>query len=261
MTRLRFEVLGPLRVRQGERELDLGFPQQRALLALLLLHTGRPVRMHEIVDALWPEQPPLSAPNVVRRYAGSLRRLLEPGLPPRAPGRRLLSRTGGYLLEADRDEVDLLRFCDLTKQGERAAATGRPESAVRHFADALGLWRGRVAMGIPAATRAHVQFACVEREFVHTTQMAADAALLCDRAQDVLPALRRAAELDPLNEPLHARLVRSLEGQGLRAEALDVYETVRRRLAAELSVVPGPELTAAHTRVLRRQAPARSRDE
>ncbi|MFF4836915.1 BTAD domain-containing putative transcriptional regulator [Streptomyces sp. NPDC001315] len=248
---MRFEVLGPLRVWRGESELDLGFPQQRALLGLLLLHTGRPVQMHAIVDALWPEQPPVSALNVVRRYAGSLRRLLEPGLPPRAPGRRLLRRTGGYLLAADRDEVDLLRFRDLTRQGKRAVATGRPDVAVGHFADALGQWRGRVALGLPASTRAHVQFAGVERELVETAQMAADAALLCGRAAEVLPAVRRAAELDSLNEALHARLVLTLAGCGLRAEALTAYEETRRRLAAELGVTPGPELGAAHARVLR----------
>lgn len=250
---MRFEVLGSLRVVRGETELDLGFPQQRALLGLLLVRTGRPVRMSEIVDVLWSGQPPASARNVVRRYAGALRRLLEPGLPPRAPGRRLLGRTGGYLLEADTDEVDLLRFRDLALQGMRAAATGRPEEAVRYFAGALALWRGPVATGIPAATRAHPHFAAVERDIVRTAQMAADAALLCGRSEQVLPALRRAAELEPLDEPLHARLVMSLAACGLQAEALTAYEHVRRDLAAQLGVAPGPELGAAHARVLRQE--------
>ncbi|MFJ8086494.1 BTAD domain-containing putative transcriptional regulator [Streptomyces sp. NPDC096205] len=247
---LRFEVLGPLRVHAGDREIDLGFPQQRALLALLLLHPGRPVRMHHIIDVLWPVRAPASARNVVRRYAGELRRLLEPGLPPRAPGRRLLPHTGGYLLEAGHDEVDLLRFRDLARRGARAAATGRSEEAVRAFTDALAQWRGPVAMGIPEAVRAHVEFTALEGEFVRTVQMAADAALRCGRAEDVLPALRRAAALDPLDESLHARLVHALAACGRRAEALTTYETVRHTLARDLSVPPGPELTAAHAAVL-----------
>ncbi|GAB2997440.1 hypothetical protein GCM10023080_074290 [Streptomyces pseudoechinosporeus] len=250
---MQFEVLGPLRVRHGETELDLGFPQQRALLGLLLVQAGRPVPARVIVDTLWSDRPPASAMNVVRRYAGSLRRLLEPGLPPRTPGRRLLRRAGGYLLEADEDEVDLLRFRDLTQQGKRAAATGRPEVALRHFDEALNGWRGPVAMGIPASVREHAVFAAVERELVRTTVMAADAALLCGRAQHVLPPLRRAAELDPLNESLHARLVMALAASGVQAEALAAYEAVRRLLAEELGVSPGAELSAAHTRVLRQE--------
>ncbi|MCX4578335.1 AAA family ATPase [Streptomyces sp. NBC_01571] len=248
---MRFELLGPLRVRGAGTELDLGFPQQRALLGLLMARAGRPVQVAEIVDVLWAGHAPASATNVVRRYVGSLRRLLEPGLPPRAPGRRLLRRTGAYLLDAETDEIDLLRFRELTRQGERAAATGRPEEAVRHFAGALGEWRGPVAMGIPASVREHAVFGAVERELVRTTRMAADAALLSGGAQRILPSLRRAVGLDPLNEALHARLVMVLAACGLQAEALVAYDDVRRRLAAELSVAPGAELNAAHTRVLR----------
>lgn len=248
---MRFEVLGPVRAWRDDEELDLGFPQQRALLALLLADTGRPVPTSGILDVLWAERPPASALNVVRRYVGALRRLLEPELPPRAPGSRLLRRPGGYLLEADPDEVDLLRFRELTRQGKRAVATGRAETAARCFTEALGQWRGPVVMGIPPSAREHVRFTAVERELLHTTRLAADAALLCGRAEHVLPALRRAAALDPLDEPLHARLILSLAACGLQAEALTAYEDVRRRLSAELGVAPGAELAAAQTRVLR----------
>ncbi|MFI5472764.1 BTAD domain-containing putative transcriptional regulator [Streptomyces cacaoi] len=256
---MRFEVLGPVRVWREERELDPGFPQQRALLALLLAHAGRPVPTSGIVDVLWAERPPASALNVVRRYVGALRRLLEPGLPPRAPGRRLLRRTGGYVLEAATDEVDLLRFRELTRQGKRAAATGRPETAARQFVLALGEWRGPVAMGIPASAREHVQFTAVQRELLETARLAADAALLCGHAEQALPALRRATAHDPLDESLHARLVLVLAACGLQAEALGAYEDVRRRLARELGLTPGTELAAAHTRVLRQDVGHRLR--
>ncbi|MDX3732435.1 AfsR/SARP family transcriptional regulator [Streptomyces caniscabiei] len=249
----RFDVLGPLRVRRGEEELDLGFPQQRALLGLLVVRVGRVVPSGEIVDVLWPRRAPASAMNVVRRYAGSLRRLLEPGLPPRAPGRRLLRSAGGYRLDADEDDVDLLRFRALTKRGKRAAATGRSEAATRYFVEALGEWRGPVARGIPAAVREHAVFGEVERELLRTTRMAADAALLCGRSEQVLPRLRQALELDPLDESLHAALVMALAAAGLQAEALAAYERVRRLLAEELGVAPGTDLTTAHTRVLRQE--------
>ncbi|MFM9594532.1 BTAD domain-containing putative transcriptional regulator [Streptomyces scabiei] len=257
---MRFEVLGPLRVRRGGAELDLGFPQQRALLALLVIRAGRPVPAGEIVDVLWPERAPASARNVVRRYAGSLRRLLEPGLPPRAPGRRLLRGAGGYVLEAAEDEVDLLRFRALTKRGKRAAATGRSEVASRHFVDALGEWRGPVGMGAPAAVREHAVFAEVERELAATARMAADAALLSGGSEQVLPRLRQALERDPLDESLQAALVMALAASGLQAEALAAYDRVRRLLAEELGVGPGAELVAAHGRVLRQEwGPTRSR--
>ncbi|MFF3937394.1 AfsR/SARP family transcriptional regulator [Streptomyces phaeofaciens] len=249
----RFALLGPVRVWHEERELDLGFPQQRALLALLLACAGRPVPTGEILDVLWAERPPASALNVVRRYIGNLRRLLEPGLPPRAPGRRLLRHAGGYLLAAETDEVDLLRFREQTRQARRAAATGRPGTATRHFTRALEEWRGPVAMGIPAPARAHVHFTAVQRELLDAARPAADAALLAGHADRMLPVLRRAVAQDPLDEPLHARLVLTLAACDLQAEALTTYDDLRRRLSTDLGVAPGPELKAAHARVLRQE--------
>ncbi|MEW2511341.1 BTAD domain-containing putative transcriptional regulator [Streptomyces sp. NPDC046870] len=257
---LRFEVLGPLRVLRAGTELDLGYPQARTLLGVLVVWPGRTVRTGTIVDVLWPGRPPVSARNAVRRHVGTLRRLLEPGLPPRSPGRRLLGRTGGYLLEAAADEADLLRFRAFSRRGMRAAATARPEQAVRHFVSALRLWRGPVVADLPGPVRAHPHFAAVDREVLRTARMAADAALLCGRADQVLPSLRRAVALNPLDEPLLARLILSLAACGLQADALAAYEDARRGLAAQLGAAPGAELAAAHARVLRQQIrPARHR--
>ncbi|MGW5696544.1 AfsR/SARP family transcriptional regulator [Streptomyces asiaticus] len=103
---VRFEILGTVRAWRGEHELDLGGPQERAFLALLLLRAGHPVPVSEIVDALWGPNPPRSAVNVIRRHVGALRRLLEPGLPARATGRWLIRDAGGYQLVTDGDSLD-----------------------------------------------------------------------------------------------------------------------------------------------------------
>ncbi|MER5378321.1 winged helix-turn-helix domain-containing protein, partial [Streptomyces sp. NPDC002553] len=138
---VRFAVLGPVRVWRGETELDPGGPQERALLALLLVRAGDPVGLEEIVDALWGAEPPRSAVNVIRRHAGSLRRLLEPGLAVRAEGRWLVRAAGGYRLVTHGDCLDLLRFRELCEAGRRAAGES-PGRAVELFTEALALWRG-----------------------------------------------------------------------------------------------------------------------
>lgn len=101
---VRFTVLGAVRVRRGEAELEPGGPQERTFLALLLVRAGQPVAVSEIVDVLWGTDPPRSALNVVRRHVGSLRRLLEPVLAARAEGRWLVRDAGGYRL-VDRKSV------------------------------------------------------------------------------------------------------------------------------------------------------------
>ena len=47
---LEFAVLGDLLARRGGRELPLGSPQQRGVLALLLLRAGRLVSPEELID-------------------------------------------------------------------------------------------------------------------------------------------------------------------------------------------------------------------
>lgn len=274
---VRFAVLGPVRVWRGETELDPGGPQERAFLALLLVRAGEPVGLDEIVEALWGTSPPRSAVNVVRRHAGSLRRLLEPGLAVRAEGRWLARAAGGYRLVTDGDgggdgggvgrgdgggrggrgdggvrgdgggdgaRLDLLRFRTLCEAGRRAVGES-PARAVQLFVEALALWRGPTAGGIPEQARAHPAFGAVDRERLTAVRAAADAALRAGVPDAVLPELRRTAAAHPLDEPVRTALIRTLTAAGRRPEALNAYDAVRLRLSEELGIDPGPELRAA----------------
>src|SRR3981081_2902046 len=73
---LRVAVLGPVRAWRGDIELDLGAPQQRAVLAVLLLADGRQVSLGALVDALWGQEPPKAAVGTVRTYVSRLRHCL-----------------------------------------------------------------------------------------------------------------------------------------------------------------------------------------
>src|SRR5262245_19320869 len=77
---LRFSVLGPVRAWRGEEPLNTGSPQQRALLAALLLREGRTATAAELIDALWGPEPPSQALAAVRTYAYRLRKILDPGI-------------------------------------------------------------------------------------------------------------------------------------------------------------------------------------
>jgi DNA-binding SARP family transcriptional activator/tetratricopeptide (TPR) repeat protein len=249
MCAIRFTLLGAVRAWQGDTELRLGPPQQRAVLALLLAAAGRPVSLSELIDLLWAADPPSSAANIVHRYIGALRRVLEPGLPSRAPGRWLIPHAGGYRLAAGEDTLDLLRLRRLAGQ---AAVEQPPSRAVALYLEALAWCQGRCA-GDLAAVQGHPAFTAVDRECAALADEAAEAALAAGLAPQVLPALRRAAGQEPLAEPLQARLMLLLAAAGHQAEALAVYETTRAALAEGLGIDPGTDLRDAHRRVLSQQ--------
>ncbi|MEU6540686.1 BTAD domain-containing putative transcriptional regulator [Streptomyces sp. NPDC047000] len=247
---VRFAVLGPLRAWRAGAELRLGPPQQQAFAALLLANAGRPVTVTEAVGMLWGQDPPPSAVNVVRRYAGALRRVLEPGLPRMATGSWLLREGGGYRLDVDVTTLDLLRFRELRAQARAADRADRPADALGSYTRALALWRGHAAAGIPAEARGHPVFAALDGERLATVKEAAGTALRCGRAEAVLPQLQGLADGHPLDEPLHGLLIRALALTGQQARALETYQRIRTLLAQELGVGPSAELLAAHREVL-----------
>ncbi|MEV4177459.1 BTAD domain-containing putative transcriptional regulator [Nonomuraea sp. NPDC049709] len=251
---LRFALLGPVRAWRNGSELELGPPQQRALLALLLAGSDRAVTVEEIVDVLWRADSPASAVNIVQRYVGRLRRLLDPELPPRSEGTLLVRSGGGYRLEAASGSVDLLVFRRGVEQARRADAAGDAELCVRLLVEALDLWRGPVAANVEVDVRTHPAFVALEREYVSAVRQAADVALRAGAGERALVAVQRAAEAYPLDESLQARLIRMLAATGQQAAAFTAFHALRDRLSDELGVDPGAEVRAAHESVLSESA-------
>ncbi|WP_157968607.1 AfsR/SARP family transcriptional regulator [Streptomyces geranii] len=267
---MRFSVLGPVRVWRDSGEVRLGAAQQRLLLALLMAHAGQPVTMEETVRALWGESPPGRPANAVYRHIGVLRRLLEPELAMRATGGWLVRDIGGYRLNASPDSLDLLRFRELVRRARTARGSGgmggtggdsggSATAAVPLFLEALALRTGAVATGIPAEARSHPAIEALEREYLTVVKEAADVPMTPAAAGQLLAVLHRTAADHPLDEPLQARLVRTLAATGQRAEALDTWHRVRLLLDAELGVAPGAELRAAQRDVLRQDEPVATR--
>ncbi|GGM26022.1 hypothetical protein GCM10010129_83090 [Streptomyces fumigatiscleroticus] len=251
---VRYSILGTVRALRGDTEIDLGPPKRMALLALLLLRAPGPLTLSEAVDILWDDEPPVSAANVVHRHIGALRKTLEPELRSRTHATHLVRAADGYRLLADTSTSDLLRFRDLRAQAQLALRGGAPAQAAQHFMEALRLWRGPVVAAGTHVAR-HPVFTSVGHEFVATVKEAADAVLTAEPAltEEVLAVLRRAAECHPFDEALHCRIIAALAATGRQAEALEQFESIRRGLADELGIEPGPELRAAQQHLLQRK--------
>jgi hypothetical protein len=54
---LDYRILGPLEVCDGDEPIYVGPRQQRALLAILLVHANRIVATERILEDLWPDDP------------------------------------------------------------------------------------------------------------------------------------------------------------------------------------------------------------
>jgi DNA-binding SARP family transcriptional activator len=251
-----FSVLGPVCAWRGPAELNLGPNQQRVILGLLLVRANQLVTIDDLFELLWAQDPPGSAVNVIHKYIGAIRRLLEPDLEARSGGRWLARQGGAYRLAADESMSDLISFRRMVRDAGSAHAEGRPAGALDLLLEALALWRGVCGEGLDLRGRNRDYFAAVDQEFVAAVARAADAALACAQPSRVLPLLRQVALGEPLNESLQARLILVLAATGQQAPALSHYQSVQERLSNELGVDPGAELRAAQGKVLRQEFPA-----
>ncbi|MER5641656.1 BTAD domain-containing putative transcriptional regulator [Kitasatospora sp. NPDC002227] len=242
---MRVELLGPVQAyAEDAAPIELGGVRLRMLLARLALGEGRTVTADALVDGLWGEEHPADTANALQALVSRLRRALRGSA-------TVESASGGYRLSVRAEEVDVRRFEELTARGRRELAAGRAGEAASLLAEALGLWRGAALADVldapfagPVATRLDdLRTAAVEDR--------CDAELRLGRHTEVLADLEVAGAERPLSERVAGLRMRALAAAGRQADALAVYETVRRRLGEELGVDPSAELQEVHLALLR----------
>ncbi|MFE6421818.1 BTAD domain-containing putative transcriptional regulator [Streptomyces enissocaesilis] len=240
---LSFGVLGPVRAWRGGEPLATGSPQQRALLAALLLRDGRTATAPELIDALWGEQPPSQALAALRTYASRLRKILDPGV--------LVSESGGYAVRLPGDgALDLDAAQDLAARAEKARNSGDLCHARDLLRRALALWDGEVLAGVPGPY-AQAQRARLEEWRLQLLENRLDMDLEQGCHAEAVSELTALTAAHPLRERLRELLMLALYRSGRQAEALAVYADTRRLLADELGVDPRPGLQELQQRVLR----------
>jgi DNA-binding SARP family transcriptional activator len=244
---MEFRILGPVEVIDDGRTLDLGGARQRALLAVLLLHRREPVSSDRLIEDVYGDRAPPSAAKSLQAHVSRLRKAL-------GGDGRVLTRGGGYVLEAKTDEVDADRFAALLEQGRRALGAGDAEAALSSLATALRLWRGPPLADLAYEPFAQAEAARLEELRLSCLEERFDAELALGRHAGIVGDLELLAREHPLRERLHAQLMLALYRCGRQADALAVYRRVRAALDEELGLEPGRALQDMERAILRQEA-------
>jgi YVTN family beta-propeller protein len=237
---LEFRILGPFEVVDQERPLRLGGPQQRALLAILVLHRGQVVSSDRLIDDLWGDRPPATAAKTVQGYVSHLRKALGDGV--------LATGGGGYRLSADM--VDAERFEAMVADGRRVLAEGDPASARERLGAALALWRGEALADLAYEPFAHAEVARLEDARLDAVEDRVEADLALGRHRAMVGELEALVAAHPNRERLLGELMLALYRSGRQTDALEAYRSGRQALQEELGLEPGPELRALEQRIL-----------
>ena len=243
---LEFRILGPLGVSDETGHVALGGPKQRGLLAILVLEAGRVVPTDRLIDLLWGEEAPKTATASLQNAVGRLRRVLGSDV--------LVTRSPGYVLNVEPDQIDARRF-------ERALADARrlrAEERRDHLEAALALWRGPALAEFAFDDFAQAEIRRLEelRLVVHGERIDADLEL--GHHGEVIGELEGLVRENPLRERPRGQLMLALYRSGRQAEALQAYQETRRMLVGELGIEPTPALQQLHASILRQESSLQS---
>jgi predicted ATPase/DNA-binding SARP family transcriptional activator len=239
-------VLGELEVHNGSGPVDLGGPLPRRLVCMLLVAEGRVVSDERLCQAIWDQRGvPSKAVASLQAYTSRLRRAVGDEI-----GWQLQRVGSGYRLRLAPGATDVEQFVAGVQEGRRRLAAGRPGEALAVLGEALALWRGVPFADLgddPQAAAARTRLEEL-REVGVEERLAAHLATgdVALAVAELEPAVRAA----PFRERRWALLILGLYRCGRQREALAALRRVRRLLADELGIDPGPQLQHLERRVL-----------
>ncbi|MFF5290706.1 BTAD domain-containing putative transcriptional regulator [Paractinoplanes globisporus] len=245
---MRFGLLGPLAVSDGERPVRLTGTKQHALLALLALNAGRPVPADRLIDGVWGDEGPRDLANALQHQISRLRAALG--------GDHVARRDPGYVLEVPPDAVDVRRFERLAGEGRAALRRDDPGEAATRLRAALALWRGAALEGLPGHAWVQAEAARLEGLRLDTVEDRVDAELALGRHDQLVAELESLAGEHPFRERLWGQLMLAQYRCGRQIDALETFQRVRRLLAGEHGLEPGPQLRQLQSDILAHALPA-----
>jgi SARP family transcriptional regulator, regulator of embCAB operon len=230
---------------------DVGGPKQRAVLASLLLRVGRVVSVDQLIDDLWPDQPPARAAATVQVFVSQLRRALEPDRSRGTAATVLVTASPGYLLDVAPQAVDAHAFTEVVARGREALDSGDPERAARLLLRAEEMLRGPALADVPATPFVGAAAARLTELHLGAVEDRIDAELALGRHVALVAELEQRVRRQPLRERLRAQLMLGLYRCGRQVDALAAYRETRRVLNDELGLEPGTRLRELEQAVLR----------
>jgi DNA-binding SARP family transcriptional activator len=253
--RLDVRALGSFDASRGKTPLSLdSFARRRAvtLLKILLTNYGKVVVRDELIELLWPSDPPKDAAKLLKIAVHYLRR----GLGETQNGNTesfILTEPAGYAFNpASPHRIDALEFEAAAAEGLRFERQGRWREAFAALQAAAELYRGDYLEDEPYSDwcrRRRTQLRELLFDVLTTTGRLLTSA---GDLQGAIRCYRRILELDPCLEEIHRHLMEALHRCGKRTQALRQYETCRRALQEEFDAAPVLETETLYHSILGR---------
>lgn len=251
--RVEIKVLGPLEVSIAGRSIVPSASKPSQLLAMLALNAGHVVTVAALMEEIWDHSPPRSGLPTLQTYILHLRRKLQGALVDngeRTSKDILITRRTGYLLDVQPQDVDAVKYDQLSTAGRRAVNDGDYLTASRMLGEALSLWRGPALADVPTGPQLEIEAMRLEENRLSDLNLRIDADLRLGRHHQILGELATLCARHPMLENFCGQFMLALYRSGRQYQALDVYLRLRAALVDQLGLDPAPRLRQLHRAIL-----------
>jgi DNA-binding SARP family transcriptional activator len=194
--------------------------------------------------------PPRSAMTTAQTYIYQLRKSLRAELGVERPEQLIATCPPGYILRIEKDQLDANVFQQLTLEGREFFSAGRIPEAAERLHEALSMWHGPALANVTPGRVLQGYVAQLEELKTSVLEMRINADMQLGRHRYLISELSSLVAAHPLNEWMHAQLMRALGRSGRRGDALNAYQRARQILNRELGLEPSHELRQVQQEVL-----------
>ena len=240
-------LLGPVALFFGSEPVPVAGRRQLRVVAALALSPGRVIPAARLIADLWGDRPPRTAAGQLQTSVWMIRRALASVEAPQAV---VQSCPSGYQLDTTWCELDSDHFRRIVSSAKELQRRDRLEESAEALRDALALWRGP-ALASPSSLYLQSRATRLEEERIAALEQLVSLEIALGRYEEAIGELIDLVAQYPLREGLHASLMVALYRSGRQAEALAAFRRMRRTLADELGIDPGPKLINLEQAILR----------
>ncbi len=220
--------------------------QNRTILKILLLNRRHVVTTDQLLDLLWPDQPPDVTRSRLYVRISQIRRMLD------AEHSQAILRSvdSGYCLVPDATWwIDVDAFEDAAERGRQAQEAGALVEVAAAYEEARRLYRGDLLEEDRYADWAYTERERLLERYLTLLTELAEAYAQQGRYRRAISLYQQVLKRDLYREAVFVRLMLAYYYAGEQVQALRTFERCRRVLVEELDVAPLPSTESLAARI------------
>lgn len=224
----------------------------RQVFAVLALNAGSLVSIMALGNELWADRPPRSFITTLQTYILQLRKFVIEDVDPKKLIERLY---GGYRLNVEHSQVDVLRFKDALGRVRRGKDPQELETEWTALQAACLCLSGPFLPDMQLGGFLESEMRGIEEGYLAALLRRYEIAITLQRPGEVMYDLTAMGERFPTNEGFARVRMLALHMLGRRTEAIEVFRVLRATLVGQFGLEPSDQVCVLHQEILRGAPP------